>query len=86
MQRPGTKAINTQIQPSKPKQFLHKIYDTRNDFDFDVVNFPFLDGGVPRRPSYGVYISQLISFSRASSYVNDCNRSNKFLTARLSVS
>ena len=37
-----------------------KIYDKRDDFDFDIVNFPFLDGDVPRRPSYGVYISQLI--------------------------
>ena len=33
-----------------------KIYDKRDDFDFDIVNFPFLDGDVPRRPSYGVYI------------------------------
>ena len=36
-----------------------KIYDKRDDFDFDIVNFPFLNGDVPRRPSYGVYISQL---------------------------
>ena len=35
-----------------------KIYDKRDDFDFDIVNFPFLDGDVPRRTSYGVYISQ----------------------------
>ena len=28
-----------------------KIYDKRDDFDFDIVNFPFLDGDVPRRPS-----------------------------------
>ena len=41
-----------------------KIYDKRNDFDFDIVDFPFLDGDVPRRPSYGVYISQLIKFAR----------------------
>ena len=34
-----------------------KIYDKRDDFDFDIVNFPFLDGDVPCRPSYGVYIS-----------------------------
>ena len=34
-----------------------KIYDKRDDFDFDIVNFPFLDGDVPRRPSNGVYIS-----------------------------
>ena len=32
------------------------MYDKRDDFDFDIVNFPFLDGDVPRRPSYGVYI------------------------------
>ena len=28
--------------------------------DFYILNFPFLDGDVPRRPSYGVYISQLM--------------------------
>ena len=33
-----------------------KIYDKRDDFDFDIVNFHFLDGDVPRRTSYGVYI------------------------------
>ena len=31
-----------------------KIYDKRDDFDFHIVNFPFLDGDVPRRTSYGV--------------------------------
>ena len=30
-----------------------KIYDKRDDFDFDIVNFPFLDGGVPRSTSCG---------------------------------
>ena len=36
-----------------------KIYDKRDDFDFDILNFPILDGDVPRRPSYhGGYISQ----------------------------
>ena len=44
-----------------------KIYDKRDDFDFDIVNVPFLDGDVPRRTSYGVYISHLIRFARASS-------------------
>ena len=34
-----------------------KIYDKRDDFDFDIVNVPFLDGDVPRRASYGVYIT-----------------------------
>ena len=38
-----------------------KIYDKRVDFDFDIVNFPFLDGDVPRRTSYGVYLNLLDS-------------------------
>ena len=41
-----------------------KIYDKRDDFNFEIVNFPFLDGDVPRSPSYGVYISKLIRFAR----------------------
>ena len=60
-----------------------KIYDKRDDFDFDVVNFPFLDGDVPRSASYGVYISQLIRFARVSSHVDDFNTRNKVLTAKL---
>ena len=39
-----------------------KIYDKRDDFNFEIVNFSFLNGDVPRSPSYGVYISQLIRF------------------------
>ena len=57
-----------------------KIYDKRDDFDFDIVNFPFLVGDVPRRTSYGVYISQPIRFARASSNLNDFNYRNKTLT------
>ena len=60
-----------------------KIYDKRDDFDFDIVNIPFLDGYVPQRTSYGVYISQLIRFARASSNLSDFNCRNKALTAKL---
>ena len=37
-----------------------KIYDKRDDFDVDIVNFPFLNGDVPRSTFSGVYIFQLI--------------------------
>ena len=30
-----------------------------NNLDFEILNFPFLDGDVPRSPSYGVHILQL---------------------------
>ena len=60
-----------------------KIYDKRDDFYFDIVYFPFLDGDVPRRTFYGVCISQLIRFARASSSLSDFNCRNKALTAKL---
>ena len=46
-----------------------------NDFDFD--------GDVPRFPSYGVYISQLIRFARVCSNIGDFNNRTLFLTAKL---
>ena len=60
-----------------------KIYDKRDDFDFNIVNFPHLDGDVPRAPSYGVYISQLIRFARACSSIEDFNIRNRSLTEKL---
>ena len=60
-----------------------RIYYKRDDFNFEIVNFPFLDGDVPRSPSYGVYIPQLIRFARVCSNVEDFNNRNLFLTAKL---
>ena len=57
------------------------IYDKRGDFE--IVNFPFLDGEVPRPPFYGLYISQLIRFARVCCNVDDFNNRNLFLTAKL---
>ena len=59
-----------------------KIYDKRDEFDFEIVFSPFLDGDVLRSTSYGVYISQLIRFARASSYVTDFNTRIKLLTKK----
>ena len=58
-----------------------KFYDKRDDYNFEIVNFPFLDGDVPRFLSYGVYISQLIRFAIVCSNVDDFNKRNLFLTA-----
>ena len=60
-----------------------KIFDKRDNLDFDIVNFPFIDSDVPRSISYGAYISQLICFARMSSHVEDFNTLNKVLTAKL---
>ena len=50
---------------------------------FLIVDFPFLDGDVPRSTSFGVYISQLFRFARTSSHVADFNTHNKLLTQKL---
>ena len=47
------------------------------------IEIQLLDGDVPRSTSYGVYISQLIRFARASTYVADFNTRNKLLTQKL---
>ena len=60
-----------------------KIYDKPDHFNFEIVNFPFLDGDVPRSPSYDVYISQLIRFARVCSNVDDFNNRNLSLSAKL---
>ena len=59
------------------------VCDGRDGFGFGVVNFPFLDGGVPRSPSCGVCVSQLVRFARVCSGVGDFNNGNLFLTAKL---
>ena len=59
------------------------MFDKWDAFDFDIVNFPFLDGDIPRSTSYSVYISQLSRFAGVSSHVDDFNNCNKVLTAKL---
>ena len=54
-----------------------KICDKWDNFDFDIVNFTFLDGDVPR------HTPQLIRFARAFSSVSDFNCRNKAFTAKL---
>ena len=62
-----------------------KIYDKRDDYNFEMVNFPFLDGNVPRSPSYGVYISQLIRFAGVCSNFDYFNNRSILLIARLEI-
>ena len=54
-----------------------KLYDKRDYFNFPIVNFPFICSNIPAAPAYGVYISQLIRYSRA------CGSYQDFLDRRL---
>ena len=53
-----------------------RLYDKRDDFDFHIVNFPFLSSNIRSDPSYGVYISQLI---RCCSHYDDFRYRHKCL-------
>jgi hypothetical protein len=44
-----------------------QLYDNLDDFNFFIINFPFLYSNIPISPAYGVYISQLIRYARACS-------------------
>ena len=59
------------------------IYDKRDDFDFHIVNFPFLSSNIPSGPSYGVYILQLIRYARCCSHYDDFRYRHKCLVDRL---
>ena len=58
-----------------------KINDKRDDFNFEIVNFPFLVGDAPRAPLYAVYISQLVCSARTCSNVSVFSTRDHFLTA-----
>ena len=59
------------------------ICDKRDNYNLEIVTFPFLDGDVSRSPTYGENISQLLRFASLFSNVDDFNNRNLFLTAKL---
>ena len=60
-----------------------KICDKCDDFDLELSISHFWMVVVPPSSSYGVYISQLIRFPKASSYVADFKTRNKLLAQKL---
>ena len=64
-------------------QLSTKIYDKRDDFNFKIINFPNICSNIPASPAYGVYISQLIRYARASSNYSDFLKRHLHLRNRL---
>ena len=60
-----------------------RLYDKRDDFDFHIVNCPYFSSNIPSGPSYGVYISQLIRYTRCCSHYDDFRYRHKYLVDRL---
>ena len=64
-------------------QLSTKIYDKRDDFNFKIINFPNMCSNIPASPAYGVYISQLIRYARASSNYSDFLKRHLHLRNRI---
>ena len=81
------KSIITGIRYLSGGKLSTRLYDERDDFDFHIVNFPFLSSNIPSSPSYGVYISQLIGYatccSHYCSHYDDFRYCHKCLVDRL---
>ena len=60
-----------------------KLYDKRDDFNFSIVNFPYLCSNIPASPAYGVYISQIIRYTRACSTYDQYLVRGNLLTNKL---
>ena len=67
--------INSQINFS--------IYDKRDDFNFSIVNFPYMDSCIPKKSALGVFYSQLIRYMRLNSNYAGFKERCKLLTNKL---
>ena len=57
--------LDTRMKHEDGRTLCHiSVYDKRNDFNFQIVNFPYIDSNIPANPAYGVHISQLVRFAR----------------------
>ena len=64
-------------------KFATTVYDKRDNFKFDIVNFPFLDSNIPTNPAYGVYISQIVRLSRICCDYTSFIKRHYMMTSRL---
>ena len=60
-----------------------RLYDKRDDFNFPIVNFPFLSSNIPSAPAYGVHVSKLIRYARTCSNYQDFMERGKVLITKL---
>ena len=63
--------------------FSHDSYDKCDDFDFLIVNFPYLSSNIPESPAYGVFVSQLIRCARVGSKYEDFLFRGSILVSKL---
>ena len=79
----GTSYLDLYLFKDKDGFISRRLYDKRDDYNFDIVNYPFLDSNIPEGPAYGVYITRLVAFARACQCLQDFNQRHKGLIKKL---
>jgi hypothetical protein len=74
--------IEFEIKDTTEGRLRTKPYDKRDDFNFPILNLPFMCN-IPESPAYGVYLSQLIRYSRARGSYQDFPDRGLLLTRKL---
>ena len=75
--------LDLQLEIDSEGRLRTKLYVKRDDFNFPVVNFPFVCSNIPAAPAYGVYMSQMIRYSRACGSYRDFLDRGLLLTRKL---
>ena len=85
---------NTNLSPNKVNyldmtisiyrgKYGYKSYDKRNDFGFEIINYPDIRGNIPKTPSYGVYMSQMVRFCHINKSVHNFKKDVTTLVNKL---
>ena len=75
--------LDPNLEISNEGRLKTKLYDKRDNFTFLIVNFSFIRNNIPASHAYGVYISQLIRYSRACAQYRDLKGRAQLLTQKL---
>ena len=75
--------LDIHLEIDSEGRLITKHYDKRDDLNFPIVNLPFICSNILATPAYGVYISQLIRYSRACSSYQDFLDRGLLLTMKL---
>ena len=75
--------IDLHLEFDEDSKLFTRLYDKRDDFDFPIVNFPYLSSDIPESPAYGVFVSQLILYAQVCSKFEDFLFRGSILVSKL---
>ena len=75
--------IKDTTDTDRSASYLDLHFTTKRWLQFPIVNFPFICSNIPAAAAYGVYISQMIRYSRACSSYQDFLDRGLLLTRKL---